>query len=104
MDDLDKETEGWANWKKKDRIEVFEMIAKNIKTKKLKASPKIVWVCSHFHTNVDKQDYKYVSRRHKKSFKNNIIVSSSTGTAMWWMNANKDGHLSPDDARKVAEK
>ena len=85
MDSVD-EQEGWANWKEAYRKQILDVLA----------GPNIpmLWVCGHFHANVEKDsDYQGVPL--------SIRVSSAAGTTMQW--DGKD-ELSPKEAQEVASK
>ena len=85
MDSID-EQEGWANWKSIYRKQILDLLARS----KLP----MLWVCGHFHNNVEKDSsYQGVPLR--------IRVSSAAGTTMQW--DGKD-ELPPKEASEVASK
>lgn len=97
MDTADEKA-GWANWKESDRDWILKLLESTASSKGVP----VLWVCGHFHTNVEKQ---YTTKDSKgKKVTNDIIVTSSSGSTMWWDGANEDGHLSPSEAASVASK
>mmetsp|Transcript_118296 Transcript_118296/g.264172 ORF Transcript_118296/g.264172 Transcript_118296/m.264172 type:complete len:130 (-) Transcript_118296:110-499(-) len=74
------------------------MLARHLASKRLP----ILWVVGHFHTNVN-QDYIYEDESHGK-LTMSIVVTSSSGSPMWWDGAHGDGHLSAPEAQAVASK
>jgi len=93
-----EEQPGWANWDTDARTEVMNLIVAGFG----KNRPKLLWVCGHFHTNVENPDVQYVPQNGGKPLDMSIIVTSSASTGMWWGDANCDGHLEPSQAMQVA--
>jgi len=100
------EEHGWGNWCKPGRIEMLSVFARAIHDKRFAIAPKILWVCGHFHVNVESRGHKFdvpvAGGRFTQRLEMDIIVSSSAGTAMWWMAANNAGFLEPKEAEMVA--
>jgi len=82
------EPEGWGNWLKEWRTIVFDLLAKHQKT--------VLWVCGHFHTNVERQvEYNGIQVY--------IRVTSSAGSFMQWKGPGVNtGELTPKIASEVA--
>lgn len=88
IDDVD-EPSGWSNWRKDDRKEVLDSIVS-----KLGKIVPVLWVCGHFHSNVQKSGlYKGVPMH--------IRVTSAAGTTMQW---NGKASFTPAEAAAIATK
>jgi Icc-related predicted phosphoesterase len=97
MDTLDEKA-GWANWKESDREWILQLLDRTASA----AGVPVLWVCGHFHTNVEKA---YTTTDSEGNLiQNDIIVTSSSGSTMWWDGANGNGQLSPEQAASVATK
>ena len=86
-----------GNWPLSTRIQVLDLLAQYAGGK-----VPVLWLCGHFHTNVENTGYLYESSQIGKTLTMDILVTSSSGTSIWWTGA--DGSLSPEAASVVGSK